>query len=149
MTLKTTKLRDAISFALVVGTAATSGAVFAQEQQEEATTLDRIEVTGSRIPKAEIETAQPIITINRQQIEDQGFATVADILQNLTSAGSPAISRADALASGEDVGGYFIDLRNLGAQRTLILVNGKRLGITKPMAWRLDPASCLAAQLGM
>ncbi len=130
MTLKTTKLRDAISFALVVGTAATSGAVFAQEQQEEATTLDRIEVTGSRIPKAEIETAQPIITINRQQIEDQGFATVADILQNLTSAGSPAISRADALASGEDVGGYFIDLRNLGAQRTLVLVNGKRLGIS-------------------
>ncbi|HJW46776.1 MAG TPA: hypothetical protein VJ484_09810, partial [Lysobacter sp.] len=35
---------------------------------EQATTLDRIEVTGSRIPKAEIETAQPIITINRQQI---------------------------------------------------------------------------------
>src|SRR5690606_35021743 len=52
----------------------------------------------------------------------------ADILQNLTSAGSPAISRGDVLASGENVGGYYIDLRNLGASRTLILVNGKRLG---------------------
>src|SRR5690606_20418951 len=66
--------------------------------------------------------------ISRAQIEEQGFSSVADILQNLTSAGSPAISRADALSSGESVGGYYIDLRNLGAERTLILLNGKRLG---------------------
>src|SRR3546814_10669822 len=70
-----------------------------------------------------------LITISRAQIEQQGFTSVADILQNLTSSGSPAISRADALASGEDVGGYYIDLRNLGANRTLILLNGKRLGV--------------------
>ena len=74
--------------------------------------------------------AQPIITVTRAEIEKQGFNSVADILQNLTSSGSPAISRADALASGEDVGGYYIDLRNLGAQRTLVLVNGQRLGIS-------------------
>ena len=35
-----------------------------------------------------------------------------------------------ALASGEDVGGYYIDLRNLGPNRTLILLNGKRLGVS-------------------
>ncbi|MGD4586953.1 Plug domain-containing protein, partial [Xanthomonas citri pv. citri] len=69
----------------------------------------------------------------RQALEKQGLTSVADVLQNLTSAGSPAISRADALSSGEDVGGYdvggyYVDLRNLGAQRTLVLVNGKRLG---------------------
>ncbi|MFC5571527.1 TonB-dependent receptor plug domain-containing protein [Lysobacter yangpyeongensis] len=97
---------------------------------ENATTLDRIEVTGSRIRQSDIETAQPVIQVTRQQIQQQGFTSVADILQNLTSAGSPAISRAQALASGEDVGGYYIDIRNLGAQRTLVLVNGKRLGIS-------------------
>lgn len=97
---------------------------------EDATTLDRIEVTGSRIRQSDIETAQPVIQVTRQQIQQQGFTSVADILQNLTSAGSPAISRAQALASGEDVGGYYIDIRNLGAQRTLVLVNGKRLGIS-------------------
>ena len=94
------------------------------------TTLDRLEVTGSRIRGADMETQQPIITLSRQDIEKQGFTSVADILQNLTSAGSPAISRSDALASGENVGGYYIDIRNLGAQRTLILLNGKRLGAT-------------------
>src|SRR5688572_18749639 len=94
------------------------------------TTLDRLEVTGSRIRGADMETQQPIVTLSRQDIEKQGFTSVADILQNLTSAGSPAISRSDALASGENVGGYYIDIRNLGAQRTLILLNGKRLGAT-------------------
>ena len=133
MTFKTTKLRDAISFALVVGTTAVAGTgvAYAQDaEQKEATTLDRVEVTGSRIPKAEIETAQPIITLSREQIQQQGFTSVADILQNLTSAGSPAISRSQALASGEAVGGYYIDIRNLGANRTLVLVNGKRIGAT-------------------
>jgi iron complex outermembrane receptor protein len=133
MTFKTTKLRDAISMALAVSATALAGTgvAFAQDatsSDQQATTLDRIEVTGSRIPRAEIENEQPIITVTREQIEKQGFSSVADILQNLTSAGSPAISRADALASGESVGGYYIDLRNLGANRTLVLVNGKRLG---------------------
>lgn len=94
------------------------------------TTLDRLEVTGSRIRGADMETQQPIVTIDRQDIERQGFTSVADVLQNLTSAGSPAIARSEALASGENVGGYYVDIRNLGATRTLVLVNGKRLGAT-------------------
>lgn len=49
--------------------------------------------------------------------------------QEVSSTGSPAISRAEPLTAGESPGGSFIDLRNLGPQRTLVLVNGKRLGI--------------------
>ena len=132
MTLKTTKLRNAISFALAAGSIVGTGTAFAQDAAPATDTaeLDRIQVTGSRIPQAETETAQPIITVTRADIAQQGFTSVADILQNLTSAGSPAISRADALSGGEDVGGYFIDIRNLGANRTLVLVNGQRLGIS-------------------
>ncbi|MGY0559984.1 TonB-dependent receptor [Luteimonas sp. A277] len=94
------------------------------------TTLDRIEVTGSRIRGVEIENQQPIVTVTREEIERTGHVSVADLLQNIASAGSPAISRADALASGENVGGYYVDIRNLGATRTLVLVNGVRLGST-------------------
>ncbi len=134
MIVKTTKLRDAISLALLGATAlAGSSAAFAQDTTSTApaaTTLDRIEVTGSRIRQVDTETAQPVLLISREQIEQQGFNSVADILQNTTSAGSPAISRTSPLSSGEAVGGTYIDLRNLGANRTLILVNGKRLGIT-------------------
>ena len=76
------------------------------------------------------ETAQPVTFITRQDIERQGFQSVADILQNISSTGTPPISRAAPLSSGEIAGGTFISLRNLGAQRTLVLLNGRRLGIS-------------------
>ncbi|WP_235567899.1 TonB-dependent receptor plug domain-containing protein, partial [Lysobacter sp. Root690] len=134
MTFKTTQLREAISFALAVGTTALVGTGIASAQDtagsKDATTLDRVEVTGSRIRQVDVETAAPVLQITRADIEKQGFKSVADILQNITAAGSPAISRTSPLSSGESVGGYYIDLRNLGANRTLVLVNGKRLGAT-------------------
>ena len=134
MTLKTTKLRDAITFALVAGatTVAGTGIVFAQDsaQQTGTTELDRIQVTGSRIRQVDIETAQPVVTISREEIQAGGFNTVADILQNLPSAGSPTFSRTAPLTANQEAGGQYIDLRNLGPQRTLVLVNGKRLGIS-------------------
>ena len=133
MTLKTTKLRDAISFALVSGATviAGTGVAFAQDSSEQqATTLDRIEVTGSRIRQVDVETAQPVVMISREDIQAGGFNTVADILQNIPSAGSPTFSRTSPLTANAEAGGQYIDLRNLGAQRTLVLVNGKRLGIS-------------------
>ncbi|WP_181109149.1 TonB-dependent receptor plug domain-containing protein [Xanthomonas arboricola] len=99
-------------------------------QQSGTTTLDRIEITGSRIRQASMETAQPVIALQRADIERQGFTNVADIVQNLSATGSPAISRADALSSGEEVGGQYVDLRNLGPQRTLVLLDGKRMGVS-------------------
>lgn len=134
MTFRTTKLRDAITFAIAVSATALAGTgiAYAQDttgEQEEATTLDRIQVTGSRIRQATTETSQPVLILDREELQQQGYTSVVDVLQNLTSAGSPAISRGDVLASGENVGGYYVDIRNLGAARTLVLVNGKRLGV--------------------
>ena len=132
MIVKTHKLRDAITLALVAGatSVAGTGVAFAQDSGEQATTLDRIEVTGSRIRQVDIETSQPVLMISREEIENQGFSTVADILQNVSAAGSPAFSRASPLTANAEAGGSYIDLRNLGATRTLVLVNGKRLGIS-------------------
>lgn len=129
MNCKSNTLRDAVVLALVVGAGGTATEAFAQDSGTP-TNLDRIEVTGSRIRQVDTETAQPVLLISRDQIEKQGYKSVADILQNIPSAGSPAISRTSPLSSGEAVGGYYIDLRNLGANRTLILIDGRRLGIT-------------------
>ncbi len=52
-------------------------------------------------------TQQPVLAISRKMIEQQGFTTIADVLQNLTSAGAPALSRSRTLSSGEDVGGSY------------------------------------------
>ena len=135
MTLKTNRLRDAITFALTVSVvaAAGAGAAFAQDRNdgEEATEqLDRIEITGSRIRQVDAETAAPVVTITRAEIEKQGFQSVSDILQNISAMGAPPLTRAQPLSAGEAAGGTFISLRNLGAQRTLVLLNGRRLGVT-------------------
>ena len=127
MNCKQSKLRDAVLIALAVGAAGTTGTVFAQDST---TTLDRLEVTGSRIRQVDVATAQPVLSISRQDIEAQGFASVGDILQNISAAGSPSFSRASPLTSNQEAGGQYIDLRSLGAQRTLVLVNGKRLAIS-------------------
>lgn len=107
-----------------------TGTAFAQQAQGDATTLDRIEVTGTRIRQVDTETAQPVFTLSRADIEKQGFQSVSDILQNISAMGPPTISRASPLSAGEIAGGTYISMRNLGAQRTLVLVNGKRLGIS-------------------
>ncbi len=130
------ELFKAVRYALYAGATAAIGMsaapVFAQDagQDQGSQKLETITVTGSRIRKADVETAQPIVVMDRAAIQKQGFNSVADILQNMPEAGTPPISRSEALASGENVGGYYIDLRNLGANRTLILINGKRLGTT-------------------
>lgn len=132
MSFKTNALRDAVVFALATTGALGASAAFAQTPApaNDAETLDRIEVTGSRIRQADVETAQPVLQITRQDIEKQGFQSVADILQNISATGTPPISRASPLSAGEAAGGTFISLRNLGAACTLVLLNGKRLGIT-------------------
>ncbi len=136
MTFKTTTLRDAICFALAMGA---SAAAFAQQpvapaaaerQDADTTELDRIEVTGTRIRQVDVETSQPVTFITREDIDNQGFQSVADILQNISATGTPPISRASPLSAGENAGGTFISLRNLGAARTLILMNGRRLPIS-------------------
>ncbi|KRG70214.1 TonB-dependent receptor [Pseudoxanthomonas dokdonensis] len=121
-----------MKFALFASAVSLTGTAAAQDAEpaQQATTLDKVQVTGSRIRQVDKETAAPVLLIDRAAIEKQGFNSVADILQNVAATGSPAISRTSPLSSGEAVGGQYIDLRNLGAERTLILVNGKRLGAT-------------------
>lgn len=127
MTFKTTKLRDAISFALVVGTTAIAGTGVAAAQtipsaQTEATTLDRIEVTGSRIRSVDAETSQPVLVLDRAAIEKQGLTSVAEVLQRISANGAN-INRT--FNNGGD-GSSEISLRNLGSSRTLVLVDGRR-----------------------
>nr|WP_298131670.1 TonB-dependent receptor [uncultured Pseudoxanthomonas sp.] len=118
MNHKTTKLRDAISIALVVS-ASTTGAAFAQEAT---TTLDKVEVTGSRIKRTDMETSQPVFSLSREDIQAQGLTSIGDVIQNLTSNGTALNTQYNNGGNGETR----VSLRNLGPNRTLVLVNGRR-----------------------
>ena len=129
------KLPNAIKLALFVSAASlASGSVFAQEQTDtegqDAASLDRIEVTGSRLKRAQVEGAVPVIVIDRAAIDASGDVSVADLLRDATfsSAGNfkpQSGSSAQSLAS--------IDLRGLGSGRTLVLIDGRRAP-TNPMS---------------
>lgn len=131
MTSRTTALGQAIRYALATTATLAALPAFAQSSSTASpTNLDRIEITGSRIRQVDVETSQPVLALTRADIERQGFSSVSDILQNVTAMGSPTISRANVLSAGEDAGGTYVNMRNLGTQRTLVLVNGKRMGIS-------------------
>ncbi len=128
MTFKTNQLRKAIALALFTGAAgiASTGVAFAQDAQEkssEVTTLDRVEVTGSRLKRAEIEGALPVTVIQRADIEASGEVSVADYLRT-TNFNSVGQFRPQSGSSAQ--AGAFADLRGLGGQRTLVLIDGHR-----------------------
>jgi outer membrane receptor protein involved in Fe transport len=86
------------------------------------TELNQVTIVGSRIPRSSVETARPVITLSAKQIESTGLVNIGEILQHITSAGSAINSNVDVGGNGETN----LDLRNLGPNRVLVLVNGKR-----------------------
>ncbi|WP_322403800.1 TonB-dependent receptor plug domain-containing protein [Massilia luteola] len=114
--------RTKIAMAVAIALNAMAGLAHAQT----ADAMQRVEVTGSRIRQVDLETAQPVQVMTQEQIQKTGLVTVGDILNNLSAAGTPAFSKGSTLTSNREQGGQYINMRNLGANRLLVLVNGKR-----------------------
>ncbi|HOX69481.1 MAG TPA: TonB-dependent receptor [Burkholderiaceae bacterium] len=85
----------------------------------------RVEITGSNIRRAQAETASPVQTVTREEIERSGKTSVAELLQTLAvdNQGSVPTTFGSGFASGASG----ISLRGLGAASTLVLVNGRRI----------------------
>ena len=79
-------------------------------------------MVGSRIKRVDVESSEPVIVLEREQLERSGLMSVGDILQDLTVHGAALNTTVN---NGGD-GTTRIDLRNLGPQRTLVLVDGRR-----------------------
>ena len=116
--------------AVAVAMALNSLTAFAQTQAAAAEAPQRVEITGSRIRQVDLETSQPVLKMTSQQIQASGLVTVGAVRNQLTSAGPPAFSKGATLTSNREQGGQYIDMRNLGSQRLLVLVNGKRWSTT-------------------
>lgn len=122
---KNSLLANSVRFALVGGaamTAFTAPAVFAADEQA-ADKVERIEVTGSRIKRSDLEGASPVTTITADDMKVEGNFTVADALRNsnLNSFGSFS-ERSGSSAQSQAT----INLRGAGSSRTLVLIDGKR-----------------------
>ncbi|MEO8114114.1 MAG: TonB-dependent receptor [Phenylobacterium sp.] len=118
-------LRTALLSSVAAG-ACLAGPTFAQAQTAERSSVDvaEIVVTGSRIPRSELTSVQPIQVITSESMDRRGFTNVADALNDMPSAGIPISPIGDQGSFG--TGRNFINIFNLGTNRTLVLVNGRR-----------------------
>ncbi|HEX2667686.1 MAG TPA: TonB-dependent receptor [Gammaproteobacteria bacterium] len=128
----------AVRFALVCGAATGfAGKAFAADDTAATTTaatdantaqLGKIEVTGTKIKRTDVEQAQPVNIITQQQIKATGITTIGQLIQKLPSSGAALNTLANFGGNFQFTGGgeSNVDLRNLGASRVLVLVNGKR-----------------------
>lgn len=87
--------------------------------------LERVEVTGSSLKRINAETASPVQVIDAKQIENMGARTLLQVLDNLPAA-RPGQQDFRSMFTGSD-GASQANLRGLGAQGTLVLLNGRRL----------------------
>ncbi|RUL70387.1 TonB-dependent receptor [Dyella choica] len=125
MRFKTTRLRDAIVLTLFAGTAGFALAANAQDSSSSSKTLEKVVVTGSSIPRTDLETASPVQVITAKDLQASGLPTVADYLQRLTSDGAGSIP--STFGNGFASGATGVSLRGLGAGSTLVLLNGRRM----------------------
>ncbi len=111
----------AIQTALTAGAVLAAPAVFAQDEGEKVD-LGKVTTVGSHIRATDIETAAPVFVVEREDIEKSGLTDIGDLLRQIPAAGA---SLNLANNNGGD-GSIQIDLRNLGSNRVLVLLNGRR-----------------------
>jgi len=96
---------------------------FAASHMAQAQQLDRVEITGSSIKRVASETALPVTIITRAQIENTGATSTEDLLKRVSA-------NAAMFSDTTQGAGYATsnaNLRGLGANSTLVLLNGRRL----------------------
>lgn len=135
------KLNSAVKFALAFGAISSLAfSSYAQESQDvsaETERTERITVTGSRIGRIGEISPTPVTVITGEGLVDAGVVNVADLLHKMpnTLVGlSPETTNNTIFASGLNN----TDLRGLGSNRTLVLVNGRRFVAGAPGSAAVD-----------
>ena len=90
---------------------------------EAAAPVQEVVVTGSRIAAPSLEAISPVTAVTAQEIKDTGTTRIEDLLNSLPQV---VADQSSGLSMGS-TGVASVNLRGLGVQRTLVLVNGRRL----------------------
>ncbi|MEO8742365.1 MAG: TonB-dependent receptor [Lysobacteraceae bacterium] len=136
MTFNRNLLSDAVRYGLAAGAVGLFGLATAPAHAQDTTAtdqptkdskakqLDTITVTGSRIRRSQVEGPNPVTIITRKDLEVKGDLSVADVLRSSTfnSFGSLIETSGNSAQSQAT-----INLRGLGSQRTLVLIDGRRI----------------------
>ena len=134
MSSKRNHLALAIGVLLYAGIANTSYAQTADSAPtssdaapQDATNLDKVTVTGSHIKRTQISGVGPVTVVDREAIERSGAISVETLLQVLPAAAGFAGNQTNAYWADNGYGTTQVNLRGLGINRTLVLLNGRRV----------------------
>ncbi|MBI3714542.1 MAG: TonB-dependent receptor [Betaproteobacteria bacterium] len=116
---------QAISAGVLLGLAGHAGAQTAAAVTEK---VEKVEVTGTRIPPPNLEGASPVTVVDAAAIKVDGLRSVENLLNNLPQVFADQGANVSNGASGT----ANVNLRGLGAQRTLVLINGRRMPAGSP-----------------
>jgi iron complex outermembrane receptor protein len=87
--------------------------------------LQRIEVTGSAIRRVDAETAVPVTILRTEELKKQGVTTTEQLV-NRIAANQSSVGSGRSVGSSSG-GAAYADLRGIGPNKTLVLLNGRRL----------------------
>jgi outer membrane receptor protein involved in Fe transport len=120
----------AIAMSAVLGLVGSS-AVFAEgEQDTEAKKIEKISVIGSHLKGTAMETSAPVQSISRVELEKIGSPSIVEMTQKL-SISSGIQGNSNQYGSNGTEGTSNINLRGLGAGRTLVLINGRSTNVLR------------------
>ena len=122
------RLQTAVRLALGVGAGAMAagyapGALAQDAGADEP--LEEIITTGSRIKRADLDSASPVTVLDREDIMAQGITDVGNLIQRMPSMSGTPLGTTTNNGNNEE-GTVQIDLRGMGVDRTVTLINGKR-----------------------
>ena len=128
--MRTQKIRNRLlSTTMIGGFAALAFAAPAMAQDAPASQeIDDVIVTGSRIPQPNLVTTSPVTQVTGEDIDVAGVTRVEDLISQLPQAFAAQNSTVSNGASGTAT----VSLRNLGSSRTLVLIDGRRMGYGSP-----------------
>ncbi|MEQ1866302.1 MAG: TonB-dependent receptor [Micropepsaceae bacterium] len=134
--IATSRLRAA----LLAGTAFTTylAGGYTAVAQDASTKVEKVTVTGTRIKQPNTNNIVSTQTIGSARIEMSGEANVVDVLRDLPIVGIPGISSVNSNFITSQNGVNTLDLRELGANRTLVLINGRRVIAGVPLSQNVD-----------
>lgn len=127
MYLKSNAMAAAIGSLLCVSVVHSVAAQDAQSPDAKARTLDTVQVTGSHIKRAQLSGVGPVSVVDAEAIERSGATSVETLLQRLPASAGFAGSQSNAYWAENGYGTTQVNLRGLGINRTLVLLNGRRI----------------------
>ena len=129
MKIQSTRARLLASSMICGAALAAGGQAFAQSAPPAGgSTVGEIVVTGSRIPQPNLSSSSPIQVVSSEDVKLTGTTQTADLLNQLPQVFAGESSNISNGATGT----ANVNLRGLGDQRTLVLIDGRRLGPGDP-----------------